>query len=278
MTATTKKKLKSLIDISVIGVLFTVLLTGCSSMQSVPYQQPSTVKVFTEEVKLEIYQPPLPQEISMRDIQWYVMTNTPCKPATGINKNPKYFTTEKYQSEEYTKEDGTTSRRAVRDEAGKRILREQLKGEDATSRRAVRDEAGKRILREQLKGEDGKVIQVCGNMEQKIAELEKKIGGEFVMMGISVKGYENMAYNLQEIKRYLNQQKEIILYYREATGGLDNDSKEDWLDKNKENQTDQVEDAKRDNEAQASELAQPVVEKASGFSIKKLIPGLPTKD
>jgi len=254
MTATTKKKLKSLIDISVIGVLFTVLLTGCSSMQSVPYQQPSTVKVFTEEVKLEIYQPPLPQEISMRDIQWYVMTNTPCKPATGINKNPKYFTTEKYQSEEYTKEDGTTSRRAVRDEAGKRILREQLKGED------------------------GKVIQVCGNMEQKIAELEKKIGGEFVMMGISVKGYENMAYNLQEIKRYLNQQKEIILYYREATGGLDNDSKEDWLDKNKENQTDQVEDAKRDNEAQASELAQPVVEKASGFSIKKLIPGLPTKD
>jgi hypothetical protein len=190
----------------------------------------------------------------MRDIQWYVMTNTPCKPATGQNKNPKYYTTEKYMSEKYTKEDGTTSTRAVRDEAGKRILREQLKDEN------------------------GEVIMVCGNMEQKIAELEKKIGGEFVMMGISVKGYENMAYNLQEIKRYLNQQKEIILYYREATGGFDNDSKEDWLEKNETNQADQVEDAKRDNEQQASELAQPE-EKKSSFSIGDLIPGLPkTKD
>ena len=82
-----------------------------------------------------------------------------------------------------------------------------------------------------------------------------------------------MAYNLQEIKRYLNQQKEIILYYREATGGFENDSKEDWLEKNQENQADQVEDATRDNEAQASELAQP--EEKKGFSLSNLIPGLP---
>jgi len=250
---TKTKAVKNICDFAIIGGLV-LFLASCSSMQSVPYQQPSQVKVFTEEVKLEIYQPPLPQEISMRDIQWYVMTNTPCKPATGQNKNPKYYTTEKYMSEKYTKEDGTTSTRAVRDEAGKRILREQLKDEN------------------------GEVIMVCGNMEQKIAELEKKIGGEFVMMGISVKGYENMAYNLQEIKRYLNQQKEIILYYREATGGFDNDSKEDWLEKNETNQVDQVEDAKRDNEQQASELAQPE-EKKSSFSIGNLIPGLPkTKD
>ena len=248
MSRTIKKRFKSAIDIGFIG-LIALGLASCSSMQSVPYQAPSTVKGFTEEVKLDIYQPPLPQEIQMRDIQWYVLTTTPCKPATGENKNPKYYTTERFAYEDYTKEDGTSARRDQRDAEGKRIELPPLKDED------------------------GKVIEVCGNIDQKIAELEKRIGGDFVMMGISVKGYENMAYNLQEIKRYLNQQKEIILYYREATGGLDNDSKEDWLNKNKENQVDQVEDAKRDNEAQASELAQPEPEKEKGFSLRSLLPG-----
>lgn len=249
MSRTIKQRFKSAVDIGFIG-LIVLGLASCSSMQSVPYQAPSQVKVFTEEVKLEIYQPPLPQEISMRDIEWYVLTTTPCKPATGVNKNPEYYTTERFAYEEYTKEDGTTARRVQRDAEGNRVELPPLEDED------------------------GRIIEVCGNIDQKIAELEKRIGGDFVMMGISVKGYENMAYNLQEIKRYLNQQKEIILYYREATGGFDNDSKEDWLEKNETNQVDQVEDAKRDNEQQASELAQPE-EKKSGFSIGKLIPGIP---
>lgn len=46
--------------------------------------------------------------------------------------------------------------------------------------------------------------------------------------------YENMAYNLQEIRRYVRQQKEIILYYREATTGDDGTDAEDWIEKNKE--------------------------------------------
>ena len=88
---------KKIIDLSFIGLII-IGLSACSSMQSVPYQAPSQVKVFTEEVQLEIYQPPLPQEISMRDIEWYVLTTTPCKPATGVNKNPKYYTCLLYTS------------------------------------------------------------------------------------------------------------------------------------------------------------------------------------
>lgn len=247
-----KTMTKKIIDIGFVG-LIVFALASCSSMQSVPYQAPSQVKVFTEEVQLEIYQPPLPQEISMRDIEWYVLTTTPCKPATGVHKNPEYYTTERFAYEEFIKEDGTTARRVQRDAEGNRVELPPLEDED------------------------GRIIEVCGNIDQKIAELEKRIGGDFVMMGISVKGYENMAYNLQEIKRYLNQQKEIILYYREATGANSNDDKEDWLEKNKANQEDQVEDATRDNEAQASELAQPE-EKKAGFSLQKLIPGLPSSD
>ena len=219
-------------------------------MQQMPQPLPP-VKIITEEVKLEIYQPPLPQAIQMQDVEWKVLTNTPCKPATGEHQKPKYYTTEKFKSEAYIKEDGTESTRAVRDVDGKRIPNEKLV--DA----------------------NGEVIMVCGNLEQKIAEVEKRLGGDFVVMAITPKGYENMAANLQDIKRYIKQQKEIILYYREATGANENNNKEDWLDKNEQNQQDQVEDAVQDNEVQAQEISEqnkPVED--TGFSLSKLIPGL----
>jgi hypothetical protein len=243
MTAKTKKTFRSIADFGIIALLF-VGLSACSSMGG-GYQPLPPVKVISESVQLEIYQPPLPQEIQMQDVQWSVLTNTPCKPATGENKNPKYYTTEKYQSEKYTKEDGTESTRAVRDVDGNRILREQLKDEN------------------------GKVIQVCGNMEQKIAEVEKRLGGDFVLMGMTPKGYENMAANLQDIKRYIKQQKEIILYYREATGAESNDDKEDWIEKNNSKQTKQEKKVEADNKPATPAPA----EETGGFSIKSLLGG-----
>jgi hypothetical protein len=243
MTAKTKKTFRSIADFGIIALLF-VGLSACSSMGG-GYQPLPPVKVISETVKYEIYQPPLPQEIQMQDVQWSVLTNTPCKPATGENKNPKYYTTEKYQSEKYTKEDGSESTRAVRDVDGKRILREQLKDEN------------------------GKVIQVCGNMEQKIAEVEKRLGGDFVLMGMTPKGYENMAANLQDIKRYIKQQKEIILYYREATGAESNDDKEDWIEKNNSKQTKQEKKVEADNKPATPAPA----EETGGFSIKSLLGG-----
>ena len=243
MTAKTKKTFRSIADFGIIALLF-VGLSACSSMGG-GYQPLPPVKVISETVKLEIYQPPLPQEIQMQDVQWSVLTNTPCKPATGENKNPKYYTTEKYQSEKYTKEDGSESTRAVRDVDGKRILREQLKDEN------------------------GKVIQVCGNMEQKIAEVEKRLGGDFVLMGMTPKGYENMSANLQDIKRYIKQQKEIILYYREATGAESNDDKEDWIEKNNSKQTKQEKKVEADNKPATPAPA----EETGGFSIKSLLGG-----
>lgn len=232
---------------NIFAVAGLIVLAGCSTLQQGPQPLPP-VKVITETVQLEIYQPPLPQEIRMQDVQWHVLTDSPCKPATGENRNPKYYTTQQYQSEEYTKEDGTTSTRAVRDADGNRIPLPVLVDKH------------------------GDEIMVCGNLNQKIAEIEKELGGEFVIMAITPKGYENMAYNLQEIKRYIKQQKEIILYYRDATAVDGNDDKDDWLEKNKQNQIDQVEDATQDNETQAYEAskASVPVPPAGGF-IKNIL-------
>ena len=72
------------------------------------------------------------------------------------------------------------------------------------------------------------------NLEEQIAKLEQMQSGAFVLFGLTPQDYENMAYNLQELRRYVRQQKEIILYYRQATQGEENTDSEDWLDRNEE--------------------------------------------
>jgi len=55
------------------------------------------------------------------------------------------------------------------------------------------------------------------NLEEQIERISKMQDGTFVIFGLTPQDYENMAYNLQELRRYIRQQKEIIIYYREAT-------------------------------------------------------------
>ena len=44
----------------------------------------------------------------------------------------------------------------------------------------------------------------------------RKIHGEVVFVAISIKDYENMSLNIAEMKRYIDQQKQVILYYEDA--------------------------------------------------------------
>jgi len=40
--------------------------------------------------------------------------------------------------------------------------------------------------------------------------------GDLAFVALSMKDYENLALNISDIKRYLEQQKQIILYYEKA--------------------------------------------------------------
>lgn len=60
------------------------------------------------------------------------------------------------------------------------------------------------------------------NYEQFITDFKKK-NGEVVYIAMSVKDYENLSINVSELRRYINQQKEIIVYYETAV----KESKED---------------------------------------------------
>lgn len=56
------------------------------------------------------------------------------------------------------------------------------------------------------------------NLEQKIEQIRKlQDTDNIVVFAITPSDYENMTFNMQELRRYIRQQKEIILYYQEAT-------------------------------------------------------------
>ena len=50
-------------------------------------------------------------------------------------------------------------------------------------------------------------------------EFEKEfteLYGDLAFVALSMKDYENLALNISELKRYINQQDEIIVYYEKA--------------------------------------------------------------
>ena len=72
------------------------------------------------------------------------------------------------------------------------------------------------------------------NYEEKKREIEKILDGNFVVFALTPDGYEKMAENFQEVRRYVRQQKELIIYYREATTESEGTTAEEWLENNEE--------------------------------------------
>ena len=54
------------------------------------------------------------------------------------------------------------------------------------------------------------------NWEEQLALIEEQ-EGELVFLAMTVPDYETMAYNMQEIKRYITELKDVVVYYRKVT-------------------------------------------------------------
>ena len=54
------------------------------------------------------------------------------------------------------------------------------------------------------------------NFKEFNEKFEKENGDPLVAYVLSVRDYETLALNIAEIKRYIEQQKQIIIYYEEA--------------------------------------------------------------
>ena len=63
---------------------------------------------------------------------------------------------------------------------------------------------------------EAKIIVIT---EKNLPEVIKKVKagiGEFVIYGLDPASFKNLALNLEEIKRYIEQQNDIIVYYEKA--------------------------------------------------------------
>ena len=54
------------------------------------------------------------------------------------------------------------------------------------------------------------------NVDEFLEKVEKE-QGRIVIVAMSIPDYELMAYNMQELKRYINELKEVVVYYRKVT-------------------------------------------------------------
>jgi len=53
------------------------------------------------------------------------------------------------------------------------------------------------------------------NLEQFVADFTAE-HGEFAVVALSIDSYENLALNIADLRRYINQQTDIIVYYEES--------------------------------------------------------------
>ena len=70
------------------------------------------------------------------------------------------------------------------------------------------------------------VVSPEENLEEFKKEFEAKNGGD-AHIAISIKDYENLSKNFAELRRYIEQQKAIIVYYENAVQPLEDDSESD---------------------------------------------------
>ena len=51
------------------------------------------------------------------------------------------------------------------------------------------------------------------NLDKFVADIKEE-HGDVVFLAMSIPDYEVMAYNMQELKRYITELKEVVVYYR----------------------------------------------------------------
>ena len=54
------------------------------------------------------------------------------------------------------------------------------------------------------------------NFQEQFKVIEEQ-EGELVFLAMTIPDYEVMAYNMQELKRYITELKDVVVYYREVT-------------------------------------------------------------
>jgi hypothetical protein len=64
------------------------------------------------------------------------------------------------------------------------------------------------------------VVVTEANLEETIARI-KEMQGDFVLYAMTAQSFESLALNFEQVKRFIEQQNSIILYYEKAVSPAD---------------------------------------------------------
>ena len=78
-----------------------------------------------------------------------------------------------------------------------------------------------------LELDDIKWFVVTDQNFEEFKEKYIKQNGEFLFFALSVRDYETLALNMADIKRYVEQQKQIIIYYEKALSPKEEEEEEE---------------------------------------------------
>ena len=64
------------------------------------------------------------------------------------------------------------------------------------------------------------VVVTEANLEETIARI-KEMQGDFVLYAMTAQSFESLALNFEQVKRFIEQQNSVILYYEKAVSPAD---------------------------------------------------------
>ena len=70
---------------------------------------------------------------------------------------------------------------------------------------------------------DADIVVVTESNLEEVIERIKGTQGEFVLYAMTASSFEALALNLEQIKRFIEEQNEVILYYEKAVNKDDNE-------------------------------------------------------
>jgi hypothetical protein len=156
----------------------TTLISGCSILGRFHEEKP--IEIITKPIQIEIIQPVLPRELNLEAPKWYVVSEA--KIANPCKAIPKL------------------------DETGNPILNED--GTQQTSRPKVCNQEDR---------ENPELPEGYTYFDKFIDDIKTINGGDVLFVAMSIKDYELMSANIQELRRYIRELGEVIVYYREVT-------------------------------------------------------------
>lgn len=158
------------------------LISGCSVLTGlgIGKKPEKVIEIVTKPVEIEIIQPAMPRPIQLQSPTWYVVSEAVVpNPCKAI---PKL------------------------DEQGNPVLKED--GEPQTTRPKACAQEDK---------ENPSQPEGYTYLDKFIDDIKIATGGDILFVASTVKDYEIMSGNVQELRRYIRELGEVIVYYKEVT-------------------------------------------------------------